>query len=168
MACVTTIKSMIDSTHAGQSSSIAESTAHSLFRARDAMAILGVIAVLWIVPGVGAVVFAVLAMWSPRSDEAAIKALTLAWLASSLNPGIYSPSSAGLRWLVLAVALAGIAFRSGPGRITGSLNRYPMILVVVVAGVASGLASHLPGLGDSQIDWLRDWSDGASGVGIGP
>jgi hypothetical protein len=56
-----------------------------------------------------ALTYLVLAAMALSGPRRAIEALTLAWLVTFLNPGIYSlsPHAEGLRWLVVVCALAG-------------------------------------------------------------
>lgn len=61
-------------------------------------------------PAAHVLVYLLLAVWAWTGPRRAIEALTLSWLVSFLNPGIYELSAAGglLRWVVLASAAAGV------------------------------------------------------------
>lgn len=96
-----------------------------------------------IVPLAGSVAHAALlvvfACWAALGRRRAIEALTLLWLGTSLNQGIYAPSPAAdvLRWLVIGAALASVSVHTA--RAGWSVPRAWLWLCVftVVAGLLS-------------------------------
>ena len=93
-----------------------------------------------------ALVYLVLAGVALLGPKAALQALALSWLATLLNPGIFSKSEAAemLRWLVIASAFTSVALRSVrlsmrlPAPIIG------VALFSVVATTTSVLTSYAP------------------------
>jgi hypothetical protein len=84
--------------------------------------ILAKLALVLILPLAGSTAHAIaiilIACWALFGPRRAIEALTLSWLATFLNPGIYPPAAGDdmLRWLVIGAALASTAIcavRSG-------------------------------------------------------
>ena len=93
-----------------------------------------------------ALVYLALAAVALLGPKAAVQALALSWLATFLNPGIFSRSEAAemLRWLVIASAFTSVALRSV--RLSMRLPA-PVIGVAVfsvVATTTSVLTSYAP------------------------
>ncbi len=97
-------------------------------------------------PPAHAAVYLLLAAWSLGGPRRAIEALTLMWLVSFLNPGIYSLSDHSdlLRWIVIGIAFVSIAASAIWRRSTIPRTLLWLLAFVAVSGVLSLLVSYAP------------------------
>lgn len=99
-----------------------------------------VIAVQLVGPAGSVGVFLVLGLWALTNPLGAIQALTLSWVTTYLNPGIFEGSDVGLllRWLVLGLAALRVSteLMSRPGR---GLSR-PILILFVFSAFATAVS----------------------------
>lgn len=91
-----------------------------------------------------AAVFVLLAIWALPGPRHAVEALTLSWLASFLNPGLYaqSGSAVALRWLVLGAALLSVAVHCARFGFTVPRAWFGILAFVLTAAVLASFVSY--------------------------
>ena len=111
-------------------------------------------------------VFVLLVAWTLKGPRQAVEALTLSWLATFLNPGLYSLSSYSevLRWLVIAGALASVLLRVGSRGSTVPRAWFWLAAFVVTASMLALQASYAP---DVSLFKLVSFFMGATAVLLG-
>lgn len=113
-----------------------------------------------------AAVYAMLVAWALRGPRQAIEALSLSWLVTFLNPGLFYASGAAevLRWLVIAAALATMVVRVLLKEATLPLAWFWVVGFVVTA---SSLAVHTSYALDVSLFKLVSFLMGATAVLLG-
>ena len=83
-------------------------------------------------------VFVLLAVWAVRGPRQTIEALTLTWLATGLNPGVYQRGEyLLLRWLVIFAAFAATLVRSSQSGFRPSVAwRWVLVFCIGASGLA--------------------------------
>ena len=139
-------------------------------RFRDLLWMLAKVAVVLVLPLVGrnwhAAVYLLLLVWALAGPRRALEALTLSWLASLLNPGIYSlsPQASLLRWMILAAASASVAAYAVKRRASVPRAWAWVTLFVVLISLFSLQVSYAP---DVSLFKLVSFFVGASTVLLG-
>lgn len=97
-------------------------------------------------PAAHAGTYALLAVWSLRGPIQAIEALSLAWVVSFLNPGIYNLTDASdfLRWLVIGFAFISVSARALKGKSTIPKTVICLLIYMIAVGTLAPLISYAP------------------------
>jgi hypothetical protein len=90
--------------------------------------------------------YLVFAAWSLFGPRRALEALTLTWLITFLNPGIYSISSQGdfLRWLVIGTSFISVLTTMFVRKIPPPRSLLWLLAFIGVSGLLSVIVSYAP------------------------